>query len=50
MIFNATFELEDVAEKWRGIGLALGLHNPDLRKIATEQKDIVDYLTDMLEL
>ena len=49
-LFDVTSELEDVAVNWRGIGLALGLHNPDLRKIATEGKDVIDCLRDMLEL
>ena len=49
-LYDVITELEDIAEKWRRIGLALRLHNPDLRKIATEGKDVMDYLTDMLEL
>ena len=49
-LYDVITELEDVAGKWRGIGLALRLHNPDLRKIATEQKDVIDFLRDMLEL
>ena len=49
-LFDITSELEDVFVNWRGIGLALRLHNPDLRKIATEGKDVMDCLTDMLEL
>ena len=49
-LYDVTSELEDVAGKWRGIGLALRLHNPDLRKIATEGKDVMDCLTDVLEL
>ena len=28
-LFNVTSEFEDVAGKWRGIGLGLGLHNPE---------------------
>ena len=49
-LFDVISELEVVAGKWRGIGLVLRLHNPDLRKIATEGKDVMDCLTDMLEL
>ena len=49
-LFDVTSEVKDVAVNWRGIGLALRLHNPDLRKIATEGKDVMDCLTDMLEL
>ena len=49
-LYDVITELENIAEKWRGIGLALRLHNPDLRKIASERKDVIDCLTDMLEL
>ena len=48
-LFDVTSEL-DVAVNWRGIGLALRLRDPDLRKIATEGKDVMDCLRDMLEL
>ena len=49
-LYDVTSELENIPVNWRGIGLALRLHNPDLRKIATEGKDVMDCLRDMLEL
>lgn len=43
-------ELKEVAPRWKYIGIALGLHNHDLRTIAAEGKSVIDCLTDMLEL
>ena len=49
-LFDITSELEDVAVNWRGIGLALRLHDPDLGAIAVGDKSVYDCLTDMLRL
>ena len=49
-LFDITTELCDVAKRWRYIGLALRLRNPDLNRITAEGRPVSDCLTDMLEL
>ena len=49
-LFDVATELEDVASKWRQIGLALRLHDPDLTVIDTEGKSVRGRLEDMLRL
>ena len=49
-LFDVTYELQDVAVNWRGIGLALRLRDPDLGAIAVGDKTVYGCLTDMLRL
>ena len=49
-LFAVTTALEDVATKWRSIGLALGLRDADLGALLTEGKSVYECLTDMLRL
>lgn len=49
-LYEVATELEDVASKWRDIGLALRLHDPDLSVIDTEGKLVDGCLKDMLRL
>lgn len=48
-LYDVTTALNDVANRWKYIGLALRLHNPDLNKIEAGGKSVTDCLTDMLE-
>ena len=43
-------ELLPVTERWKAIGLALGLKNTELKKIERENRDLEDCLTDVLDL
>ena len=47
-LFDITTELNEVAPRWRYIGLALRLYDPQLDKIAAGGKPVTDCLTDML--
>ena len=49
-LYDVTTNIRDVAERWRYIGLALRLHDPDLSSIAAERRPVMDCLTDMLRL
>ena len=49
-IYDVTTELIDVAERWKYIGQALRLRNPDINKIAAKGQPVTDSLSDMVEL
>ena len=49
-LYDVTVQLRDVAARWRYVGLALRLRDPDLSSIAAEGKPVMDCLTDMLRL
>ena len=49
-MFRVKSELERVTDRWKYIGLALGINNDRLKKIERENKDLEDCLTDILDL
>ena len=50
-MFDVKVKLLSVAARWRDIGLALRISDPQLKTIeASDKSDVKDHLTDMLRL
>ena len=39
-----------MADKWKDIGLVLGISDPHLQTVAVNKSDVIDCLTEMLRL